>query len=297
MDQHKSINQLRRLGPRLLEANLEIRTHESLNDELREFLFGYESVGITRDVDQIWYRARVLDDREFFDNLHELVYPPTPPNCYGRASFPGSNTLYGAWNGATAVAEDNGQPDALVHAIMFRPVVGVQFPCHVVGEYHRYTTEGKSFITDLPIPVLKELRRADPQRFAAFAYIDSIISRLFRREVAQNRNHEYKLTAIYSDLYHTAGKGLIYPSVRNPEAANLALHPQDFDSNFEVIGTQVITAAQSRSQGMVPLLRQAFDFHSDGSIKWNSRLVRPMEHNTRTGWRERSPIPGWRKAV
>jgi hypothetical protein len=294
MQQYKSIKTLRKLGPRLLGADLQARTHESLEEELKEFLFGYTALGITRNVGQIWHRARALGEKHNFDDLHELIYPPEPPNYYGRARLPDTNVMYGAWNWNTAWEEVNIAPGERAHLISYRPLPGIEFKCHVVGEYHRFNLHGKSFITDLSLRPLRELKRSDPDRFAAAAYIDGVISRLFRRDVAKDRNYDYKLTAIYSKIFHSAGGGLIYPSARNPVAANLALHPRDFDLQFEVIGTHVIIAG-ARCEEKVRLLRSGVDFEQDGTIKWCSSLVRPMIHDKGFGWREVTPLPGWRK--
>lgn len=292
---YRSIKMLRRLGPRLLAADLKTRSHDSLDDELREFLFGYQAIGVTRNVGQIWHRARPIKPEKHFTNLHELIYPPTPSEHYGRASLPGSNVMYGAWNMNTACEEVEIEPGQHAQIICYRPLVGVEYKCHVVGEYHRYSSRGESFITDLPAASLKELKRTDPERFAAYAYVDSIISRLFRRKVSEKNNCDYKLTAIYSDIFYDAGGGLIYPSARNPAAANLALRPCDFDSQFEVIGTHVLLVGQSYREDVVRRLRSGVEFFADGTINWNSTLVRPMEHSHKTGWREKTPLPGWRK--
>lgn len=257
-------------------------------------------MGVTRSDDQMWYRARRLADNDNypFENLHQLIYPTLPAKSYGRAHVPNDRVLYGAWNMDTAFAEINPSVGERLQLISFRPRVGVQYPCHIVGEIDAFDRTGNTpFGSQLNIPGLTIMRRRDFVRYQSMQYIDSVITKIFRRSVEIHEKELYRISAVYSQLMHKGNVGVIYPSVKNANAVNLALDANEFDQNFEVIHTGIAEVI-AEPGGIKEWWKGGVgccNFGMDGTINWTARFDRQFDIDKYGGLRENRGRPGWRK--
>lgn len=293
-----SLNQLSKMAESLRGANLRSRSVDSIKVELSEFLRGYRLLGIGRSSHQMWYRARLCETSKGYSSLHEMIYPSSGSPDFGRAQLPGSSVLYASWNVPTALDEVGAQPGDHVQLISLRPIANIDVPCHVVGEYQRFFSSGRSWIySEILANEVAQMQATNFNEFMRCVFIDSVISELFRYQV--KRPFEYKITAAYSELLHLAQGGTIYPSVESFGAINIAIPAKVFDLKFEVVNTEVYKIEEAFGYGLYSLspLRLSCDFQTSGDINWESKMRRDFQWNPQEGLRERQPSPGWRKAI
>jgi hypothetical protein len=198
----------------------------------------------------------------------------------------------------TALDEIGAQAGDIVQLIALRPIAGVDVPCHVVGEYQSFYSSGRSLLRSGVIErhLGAELAK-DADAFARSVFIDSVLAECFCHPA--KRAFEYKLTAVYSELLHRGGGGLIYPSVATSGGMNLAIPATTFDSQFEVVFTQVLKVESAFGYGLYTMtpLRYSCDFKSAGEINWESGSRRVFQWSPQGGLHETQDRPGWRKGA
>lgn len=293
-----SLDDLFAMAESIRGANLRARTVDSIREQLLALLSGYELNGIGRSSHQVWYRARRCEGGTEFSSLSDMIYPPSGSPDFGRAQLPGSSVLYASWNPFTALDEIGAQAGDMIQIIALRPIAGVDVPCHVVGEYQNFNNSGRSLLRSEKIEqYMSHLQSTDIKRFISSVFVDSVVAELFRYPV--KRAFEYKFTAVYSELLLRAKGGLIYPSVETSGGMNLAVSAATFDSEFEVLSTEVLKIERSYGYGLYvcSLLRQSCDFETNGCINWGSMQHREFIRTPQAGLQEAQHIPGWRKGA
>lgn len=273
------------------------RSHSVIRERLREFLRNHDILGIGRSADQIWWRARRCDDQKPYSSLNKMIYPPNGTPDFGRAHLPNVPTLYASWNLPTALSEIGAQPGDMVQVITLRPIEKAEIPCHIVGEFRCYHASGSSLVNSTKTTNhIQTLQHANQEKYLRSIFIDSVISELFR--IQAKRPYEYKITATYADLILKAKGGIMFPSVENDYAINLAVPAAIFDSQFEVLFTEVYEIKETYGFGLYQLktLHSSREFVENGDINWDSKGTLNYNWHPRSGLIANQPIEGWRKS-
>ncbi len=279
-----------------LKSYLSSDSVDLIRPTLKEFVSATKPVGITRSAHQIWNRARKVDVGDRYDSLKSVIHPPADKTGYGRANLPNIPALYAAWNMPTALDEIRANTGDIVQLIALRPVARVELPCFVVGEYQLLNASGRSLVgSDKLKAVLVEELDKNPSEFYKALFIDCVCTEFYRKVVSKDRPEDYKMTALHAELFLPVG-GLIFQSVRNPGAMNIAISGDTFDQQFEVIGTSVVRIKRNAGYGIfeLELLYGSCDFENDGKINWESSKARKMSHTLEGGLADHDPFPGWR---
>lgn len=288
------LHELADRAKRLERANLQERGHASLAEELWAFLSKYEPLGIPAEPQHIWHRARQVIGKEYYANLGEMLYPPQGSPDYGRAQLPGSRVLYAGWNLNTALDELGTNPGDIVQTIAIRVLPSRKVICLPIGEWQSFYNQGRSF---LGAPALEREMAGrmtnDPMGYLCNAYMDSVVSSIFRRPVT--RSYEYKLSAIFSERLHLAGGAIVYPSVKNANGRNIAISATGFDGNFEILYTNVLRIKRVHGHGFydVEATRVASEFGPDGEIDWSSQKHCPTTWSVQGGVAVAPDYRGW----
>ena len=294
------LEELQHLGDELIEARFGAISDTEILSLLRKLLASYDLYAVSRSAAQIWYRARKCEHKRPFTNLADLIYLQKGSSKYGRASMPRQRTMYGAWNRQVAMEEVNAEINDVVQIIWFRPRVGRQVDCIFVGAYEHFDVYGSApqGIKESLTPILEEMRAADPDHYRRQVLIDSIIAKIFRLAVAEENSSHYRVSAIFASMAHANGLGVVYPSVKNLDGFNLATDASVFDSQFEVIKTEVFIVRAQSDQGVFQFFRGeelfATKFAADGTIYFRGDPDLEMTFNQMDGHREIAPKPGWR---
>ena len=290
-----NLEELSLVAESLRGANLQSRSVEWIRAQLAVLYASYTAIGIDRSAEQVWYRARKCNAESGFSLLQDCIYPSAGSIAFGRANLPGLPVLYASWNTTTAFDEVGAEPGDYIQVIAVRPRTGIQFPCHIVGEYQSIINLGGSLVNLRKLEqFVSRLFHDEPASHPANLYIDSFFADSFRRRV--ERPYEYKTTALFAERFLAKG-GLMYPSVQNAGGINIAVPADAFDSKFEVISTEFSRIDRFYGYGTYQTtpLKQSCDFASDGTINWDSSKRLPARWNMQEGLRTTEPFDGWRK--
>lgn len=242
-----------------------------------ELLANFEFPGVTRSYEQVWFRARICDSLNGFDNVKELLYAPNGSKKFGRASLPNQRILYAGWNERVAMEEVNANKGHFVQLIRLRVRAPFQFPCAVVGEYQSVFNSGSSVInSEIIQSFIHKVRDDNIGHFYSQVYIDSVLADIFRRKVV---NHEdYMTSAVIADCVTSLGNGFIFPSVRTSRAVNLAVGAEEFDRYFEVIDCRLMEVLDYHGYGLFALKPHKYtcEMDNEGYFKWSSTAKVPM---------------------
>lgn len=246
---------------------------KEVDEKLSTLIVDYQPMGVTRSEAQIWFRARPCPSRDGYDNLRRCIYPPDPAKVgYGRANLPGAPAMYSAWNEHTALDEISAESGQLVQIIYLRPKPGVQFLCHVIGDYAHVHNSGRSQINSEIIvnAVWGELDTLPPELQDKHRFVDTFLAEQFSRP--HGRAFEFKLTAAFAARLYRGKGGVIYPSVERRGGMNLATSAQDFDRSFEVVHTSLVEIKRFHGCGVYEckLIKTSSTFAADGTIDWKA---------------------------
>ena len=169
----------------------------------------------------------------------------------------------------------------------------MQLKCLVVGEVTLVFNSGSSLVSsvDLVARIDRDLRNAPDEKLLRVLLYDGFLIHEFRTP----RKCRYPLTAQFAKKLMGTGGGLMYPSVQSHGAINLAVRAEDFDSIFEVLGTQVLEV-KKLAFGVynIDVKRSSCDFDSSGTINWASKKVLSYTMLPGQGMRVANDFGGWR---
>jgi hypothetical protein len=271
-------------------------TAEEVDQKLSALITGYKLHSITRSQDQIWYRARPCPSRDGYDNLRQCIYPPDAKTLgYGRANLPGAPAMYSAWNWHTALDEISIESGQLAQVIFLRVKPGLQFPCHVVGDYAHIYNSGRSQInSNILVNAIESERHTVPlEAQNKHAFIDAFLAEQFSRP--HGRPFDFKLTAAFAARLYTLDGGIIYPSVERRGGMNLATSARSFDRFFEIVCTWVLEIKKFHGCGVydLDLVKESCTFATDGTIDWKAPQNLPFSQSLRFGLRLPPGYKGW----
>lgn len=262
------LDQLTSIAKTLLSESPANRSEEWLRQHLSVFLQGYAPLSVS--LHRYWYRAVKCESIEGFSNLRRTLYPP-PKNCvYGRANLPGTASLYASWNIVTAIDEVRPKPGEFIQISSLRLLPDTHLACHIIGELEHIANSGPSTVhTRVTEEYIKStFLKGITTDHLAHIYVDAFLAAWFRRPVEDP--NEYKGTAVFSAMLYDFGTALVYPSVRNHGAMNIAIPSKVFDDNFEVFKTILyrVDACYDYGINLTSILKYSTDFSADGTIEW-----------------------------
>lgn len=260
---------------------------------LDELLKGYRPIGFSTTAKQVWFRGRICDGADGWDDLHELIYPRVTRE-FGRANILGRSAFYASWNVLTVMNEISAQTGQHVQLIAVRALPEVQVPCMVLGELTHLIHSGRIRLNSrrLELAIQADLLQYDEEGRNRTVFLDAFLSEEFRR--IRVKPVEYKLTAAVAEIFYAGKGGVMYPSVETWGAQNLAVPSEVFDPSFEVLWTEVVKVSKYHGYGVYEAARTRFscDFASDGQINWNSPKVYHFVQAPGP-FREHVPAPGY----
>ncbi|WP_166839958.1 RES family NAD+ phosphorylase [Rheinheimera pleomorphica] len=268
--QHPDV--LKKIVEKLKQASALGLSRSEVGAMFKQLISTYSLLGITRSHHQIWYRARICENGEIFNNVDQMIYPRNGSPSFNRASFPNTKVLYAGWNSRLALEEIGAKAGDLVQLIRLRVKSPIEFPCVIIGEYQAIFNSGRSIINSEKIELaVEESLKMHPAYVFAQAFVDSAIAEIFRSDPIAK---DYFVSAtIAEDFILNKVQGLMYPSVRTAHCVNLAVRAEDFDKNFEVLDTMVAKVAGYHGYGLYALesLAQTCEISADGSFIWDSK--------------------------
>lgn len=228
-------------------------------------------LGSYRDRTHVWHRGRSKAPEQGFDNIQDVLYRRQDVEM-NRANFPGSSTFYASWNVSTVLEELRVRPGDVVHLVAARVEPPRTLPCYCVGDFSHVMNSGRSLVNDPNIE--REVAQArfnlTREEFYCQWYIDAFLASEFKAE--RKNSYEYAATAAFAEFMARGRGGLMYPSVAQAGAINLAVPATVFDEYFEVLHTHVVRIKKVIEFGIydVEWIRSSCDFAEDGAIRWNS---------------------------
>ncbi len=182
--------------------------------------------------------------------------------------------------------------------VAFRVIPGHRVTCHSIGEYQSYYHCGRSVVGSRAIEaVMQEMADAAPDVFECAAFVDSVVSSFFRRSVPEDRNFDYKVSAVYSEMLHPHGGAIVFPSVKSSTGRNIAIPAAVFDAHFEVLFTHCIRVDSVPGFGIYKFssIQACADFADDGDSRWGSEKQCPARWDRRGGFNVDPEYRGWCK--
>ena len=233
---------------------------------------GFEPLGVTRSHHQVWYRSRICDSANGYTNVRQLIYPSSGSTQFARASRPGAKVLYAGWNVRLSMEEIGAKKGDTVQVILLRVRSPIEFPCVILGEHQAIYNSGRSIVNS---PILESAFSRKLQmrveRTLADVFVDSVLAELFREQ--HEKNDGYATCAVFAERVLARGIGLIYPSVRTAHSANIAVRAEEFDANFEVLGSDLYRVQDYHGYGLYVLkpIQSTWEIDTDGTFRWSSQ--------------------------
>ncbi len=219
----------------------------------------------------IFYRARILYDKQPISDLNLLVAKKHEDvKSYGRCNIPGKSILYASINIETILSELGVDVGQTVQYIAFKKKKNTAVKCTIISEIDHVRRYGKSSIggQEFVDVIKKNLEQLSELERLKLHLVDAFISEKFRNVVKYP--YEYKTTSLFSQIvFEQNFDAFYYPSVAHLGGFNIAITPDAFNDNFEIINSEVIIITDSMGYGMYA---NEIKFKSkeikDGVITW-----------------------------
>lgn len=285
----------RMLEPRLLQR----WSVSALRDEVRVLSQHTIHLLLERDT-QVWWRARKCEGDASYENLFHLIYPGSPAKTYARCQLPGSRVLYGSCNRHTALEEIGAETGDHIQLIAFRAKPGIVYQTSVIGDWQLVYAQGRAFLRPVEHMGAYYAIMDDDERYRRCVYFDSFMASHFRHKV--ENAYEYKVAASFSQqVFQDAAArdkplALIYPSVQQANAFNIAMPDWMFDRFFEVLHTEYFSIEACLGYGLFEVgpVKYSDGFSAAGEIDWDAPRMRSYRKHKSFGLEEPAPMPGWR---
>jgi hypothetical protein len=294
----KSLSELTALRLAIKTAIANDAKETALSELLNSFIEGYGPLGLPENHEHIWWRARdKLPPQGRCDHVNELTYKPEGNDEYNRASRPRTEILYAGWNPIVALDEIRAKKGDLVHLTSVRVASKDTVIAHVVGAYQTHFATGRVEHYHALVPGLDQMAAHDHDNYMRQVFIDASLAEWFRERIEENAKNKYKVTALYSELIHSSGAMILYPSVQHLGGWSMAVPGQVFDAKFEVLDTLVVEVEESVGFGIYKYrpIHYSCTFKPDGVIDWSSRPPLQKSWTHKSGAQVAKDYRGWRK--
>lgn len=203
---------------------------------------------------------RIREDRKghLETNLSGLVAKRSPHDWYGRCNTKENSAYYAALNIETALLECNAEEGKLYQVLELSPKKNIQFDTVIVGwlDYFRRHGAPPPLLTALrgnQAEAVKELiEKTAPEEATKQILFDAFIADQFRKIVPNDKDEEYRTTALYSSLLLETGRfeQILYPSVANFGGWNVAIRPDLVTERLEISSVHLIRVDKVLGYGM-----------------------------------------------
>ena len=194
------------------------------------------------------FRVRKAINGDLQTDLSGLVARKPPHDAYGRCHTKESSVYYAALDIQTALLECEAEEGSLYQVLEISPNGETQLETVIVGwlDYFRRHKAPPPLLTalrDSQVEAVMELiANTTPEDATKQILFDAFIADQFRKNVRDDKNEEYRATALYSSLaLETDGfEQILYPSVANFGGWNVAIRPDLVTERFEISSVHLI---------------------------------------------------------
>lgn len=229
-----------------LEADAEIirNSHdmEALHTAL-DSVIGYCSLitfGITSG--SLYHRARRIEAGDRLSTPSDLSYPPKQFAGPQRLSDPQVPNLYAALREETSLSEIDARAGDLVQLTAFAIKPGAELRLTSLGQFTGCYKNGHLPMVG-PDPgntLARLLNQREPLDRQMLVFADSLLSEVLASPEARENDY-LKTRLLVSKIYgKNACSGMLYPSVRNVGAANIAITAAACDQAMQPISSRVV---------------------------------------------------------
>ena len=292
----KTLEELITMAESLRGAALLRLSPEAIERKVRAVASSAPVIGTQQKQRSIWYRGRICETAEGWDNIRECIYHQRPNEIhhYGRANYPHEAVFYASWNLFTVLSELQPRPGQFVQIIGARTQKGRALMSHAIGEYTHVFNSGTSQINEptLAHAINTEIGAQPTELVYKSLYFDAFMAEQFSQRT--KKPHEHMLTAAYARLMFSTNAAVIYPSVESPAAMNIAVPTSIFDQDFEVLFTEVFLVKSYCGYSLWQLERTkaTCEFHEDMAV-WDSTKTLPRSHGAIGDVIYSADIVGW----
>lgn len=217
---------------------------------------------------EVFYRARITDQKELFKNISELRYPPSNKvKEKGRLNNAGESVAYLATSAISTFAElncDYYQPICLAEVSYIHRDRIMFCTAGVHAEYYG-TSENEQLIMDLFCRLLTSPDKANYN--ATIAYANMILN----KQIVEDHPFSIRYMGV---LYNSAQEGKT-----NQTLFNIAVKPDVFDECFKITKAMYVIFSFSTSLNALYIKDiNTGTILPDGQIRWELSFENMMEH-------------------
>ncbi|MDB5935744.1 MAG: hypothetical protein JWQ01_3088 [Massilia sp.] len=268
----RTMDELIAIAERLTGTFLRSHPIEYVETQLKDLIEGYRPYGISLFPQHTWFRI-VSSGPEGHSNIKRALYHEGGAPAFGRANFPGDKVVYASDNEKVCFDEMGASVGDHFHLVRFAVNPELEPKALVLGVISSFYHSAHAYYAGALLdPALMNACRADSVGFKKSAFVESVISEMYRRPY--KRPYEYKVTALFNRLLAERG-GIIYPSVESSHGINIALPASIFDQSCEILSTHVLRIDSSANYGFYEftMLKHSHDIAKDGTIEWQTSTM------------------------
>jgi len=227
-------------------------------------------------------RARKNNEREDFNHVRELWYPPQEKiKIYGRLNNIGQSLFYASSNAQTAIYELRHQAGDRITVLVVRPKENVSYFSNIVfiGLDRSSAPEVSSINKSESLKNSEEFKRGvGSKNHKKFVLIDSFLEDLLTLKIEEGEEYKYKPTVILAEILFSIPNidALNYPSVAtNLNGINFCTTPEKADEHFygdEAWVIDILDVGVHPDSGKIlyktKFIKRSKSIDSDGKIEW-----------------------------
>lgn len=260
-----------------LEADAEIiRNSHDLEalDQALDRVIGYCSLitfGITSG--SLYYRARKINSGDRLKAASDLSYPPKQFAGPQRLSDPQVPNLYAALREETSLSEIGACNGDLVQLTAFAIKPGRELRLTSLGQFTGCYKNGHLPMIG-PDPghtIARLLNQRKPLDRQMLVFADSLLSEVLASPEARENDY-LKTRLLVAKIYgKNVCSGMLYPSVRNAGAANIAITAAACDQVMQPISSRVIEVNARRDFSLYEftVLRHVVGINAEGLLVYD----------------------------
>jgi hypothetical protein len=192
-------------------------------------------------------RARINYNGEVFQKFEDISYNFSPSNNYKRCTIPGEIVFYGtlpipeieqvrlpAVTETTEILENDSNEILEERMTVVRWQVKKDLRCVAIIGKEEFLDHNRNLVNTRDSLYMFIKNHQNPEEVKSTFKINEFLGQEFGKKVNDNENHNYKISAIFSDLVFKQGfDGIIYPAVSLGGAGlNIALRKEVIDNKY-----------------------------------------------------------------
>jgi len=227
-------------------------SEQQFRDIISPLLSEYKILSLDFGRGSIFWRGRLIE-REIYQNIADLDYPPVEYARQGRMNDCGVPCFYVSARRETAIKEIEAVEGQMIQLAGFRVKSESPLRLAVIGEYSNVWKSGyMHFVGRDPGMTISKLLNTMPQNEALkIIYMDMFFADILD-DLSASRN-EYRLSRALSKLIYqkTAADGIIFPSVKDRGGFNIAVKSEPSDNSFLNVCCLLVKMEKIREYGLI----------------------------------------------